>query len=1075
MKNPLIRTAVIGAVAALPFLSSGCSAKAKEARYLSKANSYFNAGYYDQAEIEYKNALRLERLNPVAVGRLGIIYFEQGRIELAAPFLIEGLKLQPDNADLRLKMAMFYLGAGNSKLASEAAEAVLQKRPEDPDAPLLLVEAARTREEAEAVRARLEHLPASALAGAPVTVAMGTIDLREHNLKAAEQAFKRALAIDPNSSSANAAMGNLYLSQNNLELADKSFSIASEHAPIRSARRLQYAEFKIKVGKLDEAQHLLEAISEKAPDSVQVWVLRAQIASIRKDYAAGISLIDNALSRDPSSTVATLAKARLEVAKGEAGKAIALLEAFQKLRPKSPEVLYELALAQLSAGKAQEAEGSLARAVAIAPQFSEAQLMLASVEIRKGDFGVAIVSLKQLLQLRPEVLQAQLLLADAYRKQGDFDDALSICKQLVKAYPTNPVPFMLIGALYIEANRRDDARKAFGDALAISPGYPSAIERLVELDIAERHFDAALKRAQSQIAKEPKRASSLVLLARVYIAQRDSEHAEDTLKRAIKLEPDAPAAYSLLAHLYLATNQQEKALADLADAVARNPKDTDALMLTAVIEDRKGDFKAARVNYEKLLAIEPRFVSALNNLAYLVSEHSGQTDYGLELAQRARLLLPNDPHVADTLGWILYQKHEYAWALSLLEEAAEALPTEAEVQYHLGMGQYVAGHEDSARAALQRAYQLNQEFPGRDEAKLCLSILNVDARNPSADARSFLEKTVQTRKGDPVALSRLGAIYERDGELDKALSAYESAHEASPGDAVVLERLAFLYATGNHKDIPKALEFAKTAHELEPENAAVSHTLGLVAFQKGDYTWAASLLQEALSRDPENPKLLYDLGAALYYRGRVPEALTAFRHSLQAGTSFAQAKDAREFIKLVNASANPPTAESRADVAQALAANPNSLPAQMAMASILQRTSDLEGATRSYERIIEAFPDFAPAAKQLAILGAEASADNPKILEIGLKAISAFPGDPVLERSIGILEFREGDFTKSALFLSSADAAGCSDAVCLFYLGMSYYNLKDLSRAKLALNRSVGAGLTGDMAASAKLTLSKLN
>jgi uncharacterized protein HemY len=56
----------------------------------------------------------------------------------------------------------------------------------------------------------------------------------------------------------------------------------------------------------------------------------------------------------------------------------------------------------------------------------------------------------------------------------------------------------------------------------------------------------------------------------------------------------------------------------------------------------------------------------------------------LGLAQKAREANPNDPGIADTLGWIYFKKGIYATALDLLKESNEKFkgqnPT---VLYHL--------------------------------------------------------------------------------------------------------------------------------------------------------------------------------------------------------------------------------------------------------------------------------------------------------------------------------------------------------------------------------------------------------
>ena len=49
----------------------------------------------------------------------------------------------------------------------------------------------------------------------------------------------------------------------------------------------------------------------------------------------------------------------------------------------------------------------------------------------------------------------------------------------------------------------------------------------------------------------------------------------------------------------------------------------------------------------KVLALNPRFAPAANNLAWILSEHGGDKDKALTLAQTAKEQAPEDPRVSD--------------------------------------------------------------------------------------------------------------------------------------------------------------------------------------------------------------------------------------------------------------------------------------------------------------------------------------------------------------------------------------------------------------------------------------------
>src|SRR4030095_6605446 len=86
-----------------------------------------------------------------------------------------------------------------------------------------------------------------------------------------------------------------------------------------------------------------------------------------------------------------------------------------------------------------------------------------------------------------------------------------------------------------------------------------------------------------------------------------------------------------------------------------DPKNLGAYTLVGTIHQLKGEIPKAQEAYERALALSPRFAPAANNLAYLYSEHGGDKDKALQLAQMAKEVAPEEPVIPDTLGWILYK------------------------------------------------------------------------------------------------------------------------------------------------------------------------------------------------------------------------------------------------------------------------------------------------------------------------------------------------------------------------------------------------------------------------------------
>ena len=120
--------------------------------------------------------------------------------------------------------------------------------------------------------------------------------------------------------------------------------------------------------------------------------------------------------------------------------------------------------------------------------------------------------------------------------------------------------------------------------------------------------------------------------------------------------------------------------------------------------EAKRDYDGAIAEYESMLKDQPGSLIVANNLASLLADH--RTDKAsLERANSLAQLLKNSdiPQFKDTLGWVSYQRQDYRSALTLLEDAAKALPNLAMVRYHLGMTYLATGQDDKAADEFKKA------------------------------------------------------------------------------------------------------------------------------------------------------------------------------------------------------------------------------------------------------------------------------------------------------------------------------------------------------------------------------------
>jgi len=1078
----------------------GCSRKSKQARYLARANEDFAAERYDRAELEYTAARKLAPLDPTAISKLGLLYFAQGRFLQAHAFLQEAIRLQPDNAEARLKLGLSDLSLGQPNAAWNEAARVFQQQPTNEEAMLLLSTAASTNQVQETWQ-RIETLPQWSRGSAGYKVARGFLYLHEGKLEPAEAEFKAALASDPKSSAAYSALATIYLVRKDLKQAEPALKAAAEFSPPRSNHRLHYASFKYEMGATNEAASLLEEMTKGAPDYLPAWNLLARIAfnGQRNEECSGF--LTRVLARDPMNYDALMMRGNLLLARGEGTNAVIHFDKLSKAFPRAAQVYYRLAMAHLVNRDVGKAIVALNQALGVDSKLPEAILLLSELDLRRGDTAQAIAALSALTRQQPRLTQAYLLLATAYRMQKSPDQALAIYHHLAGLFPKDPQFPVSTGVVLAQANRKPEARQAFEAALELSPNYFPALEYLVELDLSEKNYAAALDRIKKQIERSPAIAEPWLLKANVHMAQAAGlvapgksktsagppklqfadvplakphlDQAEAALKRALELNPNLQTAYMMLARLYVSCNKYQQALEDLAGLAAKT-NNASAFMQIGQIHDELKEFPAARDAYEKVLSITPNATAALNNLACLYSEHLDQQDKAYKLGERARELSPYDGYTADTLGWILYRRGEYTRAVGLLQESAFKLPDAPEVQYHLGMTQYMLGEEEAARIALQKALQADLDFPGKEEARRRLALLQIDVKTTNAAVMTEIEKRLRETPGDPIALIRLAAIQERDGALDQAAKTYETALKRNPQNARLMLRLAEFYSDRMHNPV-KGLALAKEAHSLAPQDARVSFLLGHLVFQSGDYQWAVNLLGESVRKFPNDLEVLYDYAWACYSVGRISEAQTSMQSVTRAATPSPKIEEAKRFIALSVAAASPAEAVRMAsEIQKVLTADPNYLPALMASALIQEQRGSFKDAAALYERILMRYPLFVPATRNLALLCAERLGDEGRAYTLASKARESFPEDALLARTLGIVVYHRGDYARCAQLLEDSARRQNPDADLLCYLGLAQYHVKELTSSKTTLKRALAFGVQPKLADEAKRVLAEL-
>ena len=246
---------------------------------------------------------------------------------------------------------------------------------------------------------------------------------------------------------------------------------------------------------------------------------------------------------------------------------------------------------------------------------------------------------------------------------------------------------------------------------------------LVAIDLTRKRMNEARARIDAFLAKHPKLPSALVLASKVYREMGQPAKAEALLHRALTADPSNPATYALLAELYISQKRLDDAKKQFAQFVKLKPRSVAAVTMMGLISYVQGNMDEAQQWWEKALQIDAYAAAAANNLAWLYAEGHGNLEVALQLAMTAKSKYPNLAEVNDTLGWVYYRKDLIGQSMLYLQQSLDMDPNNPVYQYHFGMALARKGDDAKARRVLQRALQLDPQFPGAAQARKTLASL----------------------------------------------------------------------------------------------------------------------------------------------------------------------------------------------------------------------------------------------------------------------------------------------------------------------------------------------------------------
>lgn len=537
--------------------------------------------------------------------------------------------------------------------------------------------------------------------------------LSRQNLDAAETFLRELVAAaDPEETQPTLDLIRFLVELRGTEAARAELQTAIETHPDPTPFRTLAAGLDFAQGQQDEAIALLEDLLKDAEPSEQInnaKVVLARMLLATGNEVGARARVEEVLTAQETHPGALKMQAAWQIEADDTDAALAGLRTALDEAPEDAETMSLMASAYARAGQAELMRDSLALAAEASGNAPAETLRFARVLIEEESYLAAEDTLLAALRLAPSNTDIIIALGNTYLGMGDFGRAQSVADALRRLGGEVAVQ----AANGIEAERLNQ-QKGVAEALAFLEELANAEDAtlatrvsLVQAQIGVGDTEGALALARELKAENPDNESINIVLAVTHSLNGDLEEAASLYRTLLETEPARPSIWLELSRLQQRQGAREAAKASIDEGLSHTPEAANLLWARASFFEQEGDIDEAIEIYEQLYAQDSNSLVIANNLASLLATYRDDEeslDRAWAIARRLRDA--EIPALQDTYGWILHRRGDTEEAISYLEDAAEGLPNNPLVQYHLGQAYNTVGRPQDALEQLRKAINI---------------------------------------------------------------------------------------------------------------------------------------------------------------------------------------------------------------------------------------------------------------------------------------------------------------------------------------------------------------------------------
>lgn len=331
----------------------------------------------------------------------------------------------------------------------------------------------------------------------------------------------------------------------------------------------------------------------------------------------------------------------------------------------------------------------------------------------------------------------------------------------------------------------------------------------------------------------------------------DLESAESSLLAAINLDPDNPRLYIMLGRIAMERTQLERANNYFRLAIEMNPDLPDAHYFRGVVLQRWENYEDAFAAYSRafeLLPDRPTYlVAAAEMLVYL-----GRDAQALEMLLDRAVYFEGNAPIRVAIGQIYMLQGKPAQASEYFESAMVLRPEDLRISEELALAQLAAGKFSLAIIGLERLLML----PGyEDRVDLRYALAGaISATGRERDARQIYLTLARQSPREAEHWIRVARSSWRLDDLSGTLDAAQRVIELAPRRHEGHLMAGMVWQRGGEWD--RAIMAFELAAQTAPDQAAPLILRGMVFERTGRRAAAIGSYREALRREPNDTRAL---------------------------------------------------------------------------------------------------------------------------------------------------------------------------------------------------------------------------